>query len=343
MATNYYETLGVTRDASQKEIRAAYRRMARRYHPDVNPGNPDAERRFKEVNSAHEVLSAPDKRRKYDRFGDQWEQADQIEEMQRRQRPSGIGGSGRSSGAGAFGGEGIDLGDLLGGRAAGGSGFFDSILRGRGRARGENVEQAVHLTLTEAYSGTSRTIEIRDGEERCMVCGGGGTLAGATCHACRGTGTAAPLRRIQVAIPAGVLDGARIRVSGLGGPGAHGGAAGDLYLQVTVTPDERFDRRGDDLYVDMDVPVVDAALGGEATVATLKGKTLALRVPANTQSGKVFRLSGQGMPRSGGGFGDLLAKVRLVLPERLTDEQRRLFEELRASEAGVHAEAGGGG
>jgi molecular chaperone DnaJ len=351
VATNYYDTLGVKRDASEKDIRSAYRRLARQFHPDVNPGNPDAERRFKEVNAAYEVLHDADKRKKYDRYGDQWEHAEQIEEMRRRQQANAYGSAGGPGGPGGpggatfsfGGGEGVDLGDLFGGRAgaggASGGGFFDSILRGRGRARGQDVEQPVRVTLQEAYAGATRTIEIREGEERCMVCGGAGTLAGATCHACRGSGTAAPLRRIQVTIPAGVQDGSRIRVSGRGGSGANGGAPGDLYLLVSVATDERFERRGDDLHVDMDVPVADAALGGEATVPTLKGKTLALRVPANTQGGKVFRLAGQGMPRTGGGFGDLFAKVRLVLPEHLTDEQRRLFEQLRESTSGVRAEA----
>ncbi|MSQ29592.1 MAG: J domain-containing protein [Dehalococcoidia bacterium] len=343
MATDLYAVLGVKRDASQKELRAAFRRLARKLHPDVNPGNAEGERRFKEVNAAYEVLSDPDKRAKYDRYGDQWEHADQIEAM-RRQQASGMGGRAGGAGAaysfGGAGGAGIDLGDLFGGRAGGG--LFDSILRGgRGRARGQDVEQPVTMSLVEAYAGASRTIEIREGEERCMVCGGAGQLAGATCHACRGSGTATPLRRIQVTIPAGVQDGQRIRVSGRGGSGANGGAPGDLYLIVSVASDERFERRGNDLYVDVDVPVADAALGGEAKVPPLKGRTLALRIPAGTQGGKVFRLAGQGMPKAGGGFGDLYASARLVLPERLTDEQRRLFEQLRAGDSAVRAEAGG--
>lgn len=340
MATNYYDTLGVKRDATEKDIRAAFRRLARRFHPDVNPGSPDAERRFKEVNAAYEVLSDADKRRKYDRYGDQWEHADQIEEMRRQQQAAGMGGGGFSFG----GAEGIDLGDLLGGRGGGGGGFFDSILRGaRGRSRGQDVEQTVRVSLPEAFAGTKRTIEVREGLERCMVCGGAGQLAGATCHACRGSGSAAPLRRIEVAIPAGVHDGQRIRVAGRGGSGTNGGASGDLFLLVQVLPHERFERRGDDVHVTIEVPVTDAALGGEAKVPTLKGRTLALRIPEGTQGGKVFRLAGQGMPKAGGGFGDLFAEVRLVLPARLTEAQRYLFEQLRATDAGAHAAAGGDG
>ena len=345
MATDLYATLGVKRDASQKEIRAAYRRLARRFHPDVNPGNPEAERRFKEMNAAHEVLSDPEKRRKYDRYGDQWEHADQIEEMRRRQQAAGGPGAQFSSG------DGIDLGDLFGGGRGTGS-IFDSLLRrAAGRQRGQDVEHAVRVTLAEAYAGAARTVEVRAGEQRCMVCGGAGQLAGATCHACRGSGTAAPLQRIQVAIPAGVQDGQRIRAAGKGGPGANGGAPGDLFLRVQVAPEERFERRGDDLHVDVEVPVADAALGGEAKVPTLKGKQLALRVPAGTQGGKVFRLAGQGMPRQGGGFGDLYATARLVLPAQLTEEQRRLFEQLRETQSGAQsaprgaetAAPGGGG
>ncbi|MSQ31203.1 MAG: J domain-containing protein [Dehalococcoidia bacterium] len=340
MAQDYYETLGVARTGSDKEIRAAYRRLARRFHPDVNPGNADAERRFKEINAAHEVLSDAEKRKKYDRYGDQWEHADQLEEMRRRQQaaggfggPPGAGfpGQGFPGGPGATFSFGGDIGDILGG-ARGGGGMFDSLLRrAAGRQRGQDAEQLVRVSLVEAYAGAMRTIEIRAGEQRCIVCGGAGQLAGATCHACRGTGSGTPLQRVEVSIPPGVQDDQRIRVTGKGGPGSAGGAAGDLYLRVQVAPDERFERRGDDLHVDVDVPVVDAALGGEVQVPTLKARPLSLRVPAGTQGGKVFRAVGQGMPKAAGGFGDLLARVRLVLPDPLTDEERRLFEQLRAS------------
>jgi len=316
MAGDLYRVLGVGRKASDKVIRAAYRRLARQYHPDVNPGNADAESRFKEINAAYEVLSDAGSRKKYDRYGDQWQHADQIEEMRRQ----GTGGQSFDFG---------DLGDVFGGGGGGGGRgrLFESLFRrGAGRQRGEDVEHTVHITLEEAYQGATRTVEVRGGAERCRICGGEGTLAGATCHACRGSGSAAAVRRIEVQIPPGVESGTRIRVAGKGGPGANGGTAGDLFLRV------------DDLHTEIEVPVPDAALGGEVRVPSLKGKALALSVPSGTQGGKTFRLAGQGMPRRGGGYGDLHVRVRLALPDPLSDEQRELFERLRS---GAAADASG--
>lgn len=351
MATDLYSVLGVPKTASEKEIRSAFRRLARQWHPDVNPGNPEAEAKFKEINAAFEVLGDADKRQKYDRYGDQWMHADQIEEMRKRQGAgAGFGGPGGHTFHFSSDGGGFDLGDLFGGggerRGAGGM-FGDLFRRAAGRSKGQDAEADVRVTLEEAYAGARRTIEIRAGEEPCRVCGGTGQIASATCHVCRGTGVAAPLKRVEVNIPAGVKDGQRIRLAGQGGPGANGGAAGDLFLRVHVASHARFERHEDDLHVEVDLPVEEAALGGEAKVPTLKGKTLALKVPAGTQGGKVFRLAGQGMPRSGGGFGDLLARVRLVLPDPITDEQRRLFEQLRdttrATSAGAATGSAAGG
>ncbi len=339
MAQDFYSVLGVKRTASDRDIRQAYRKLARQFHPDVNPGNPEAEARFKQINAAYEVLSDADKRKKYDAYGDQWQHADQIEEMRRRQGAShGPGGATYTFTEG----DGVDLGDLFGG--GGGGGFFDSLFRrgGGGRQRGQDAEATVRVTLEEAYAGGTRTVEVRTGSEACRVCGGSGQIAGATCHICRGSGVMPATRRLEVAIPAGVADGQRIRMAGQGSPGANGGAAGDLFLRVEVAPHPRFERRGDDLYVPVDVPVADAALGGEVRVTMLKGRALALRVPAGTQGGRVFRLAGQGMPKRGGGFGDLYATARLVLPEPMTAEQRDLFERLRAtSDAGAGAGAPG--
>jgi DnaJ-class molecular chaperone len=344
MAKDFYETLGVKRDASEKEIRAAYRRLARRWHPDVNPGNDEAETKFKEINRAHEVLSDAEKRKAYDRYGDQWEHAEQLDEMRRQGfSPGGAGfGGARTSGGGVeFG----DLGDLFGsGGGRSGGGIFDSLFRrgGAGRARGQDIEHRVRVSLQEAYDGASRTVEVRGGEEQCRICGGQGELAGATCHACRGSGMATPMRRIQVTIPPGVKDGNRIRVAGRGGEGAGGGPSGDLFLLVEVASHPRFERDGDDLYVDVPVPLTAAALGGEVSVPTLRGRPLALRIPEGTQGGRRFRLAGQGMPRSAGGYGDLYARVRIELPERLTERQRRLFEELRDAEAAAAGASGNG-
>ena len=334
MAKDYYEVLGVKREASEKEIRQAFRRLARQHHPDVNPGNSGAEARFKEINAAYEVLSGADHRKQYDRHGENWQHADQIDAMRRQQAESGRGG-GFGGFGGRAGGQGVEFdfgGGGQGGGGGGGGGLFEGLFRRAvGRQRGADVESNTRISLEDAYRGATRTIEVREGAEVCRVCSGAGSFAGATCHACRGTGSATPLRRIEVTIPAGIQTGQRVRVAGRGSPGTNGGPAGDLFLIIEVTPHARFERDGDDLRIDIDVPVADAALGGEAHVPTLKGRALALRIPAETQGGKVFRLAGQGMPRSGGGFGDLHARVRLVLPDPLTDEQRALFEQLRAT------------
>ena len=323
MAADYYSVLGVPRSAADKDIRDAFRKLARQYHPDVNPGNAEAEERFKQISAAHEVLSDPETRAAYDKYGDNWRNADQIEEQMRRRGAGGFGfGGGPGGPGGGF--QRVEF-DLGGGGGGGGlGGLFDGLFgRSSGppaRTRGEDVERPVRVSLEEAYHGASRTIELREG--------------------------AGEPRRIEVDIPAGIADGARVRVRGKGGPGRGGGAPGDLFLRVSVSRHPRFERRDDDLHVELDVPVADAALGGEAEVPTLKGRTLALRIPPETQGGRVFRLAGQGMPRAGGGHGDLLARVRLRLPEPLDDGQRALFEQLRASEgeregATVQVEAAG--
>lgn len=351
MATDLYGVLGVPRDASAKQIREAYRGLARRFHPDVNPGDADSEERFKEVNAAHEVLSDPDSRSKYDRYGDQWRHADELEAMGRR------GGGSPFGGGGGGGGDAFDMfsnfDGLFGGRGragargeSGGGGIFDTLFGRRGgRRRGQDVEHTTQISLEEAYRGASRTIEVREGSaEQCRICAGEGTLAGATCHACRGTGSATPLRRLEVTIPPGIADGTRIRVAGKGGEGVAGAAAGDLFLRVRVNGHSRFTRDGDDILVQVDVPVSDAVLGGEVRVPTLKGGELALKIPPGTQGGHGFRLAGQGMPKRGGGFGDLRVEVRLRVPEQITEEQRALFEQLRSSrESGEDGDGGGGG
>jgi len=320
---DFYKVLGVPRTASEKEVRAAYRKLARKHHPDVNPGDKAAEARFKEINQAYEVLSDPEKRRKYDKYGDRWEYADQIEEMQRQQAGQRF-SFGNGGGYQTF--EFDDLGDL-------GSVFGQFFGRGgtrtQTRRRGADVQQPVEITLEEAFHGTARTLHL-SGVDECPTCGGTGEIAGATCHACRGRGEVRRERRLEVKIPAGVATGSKVRVAGEGEPGFDG-RRGDLLLVVEVRKHPRFERKGDDLHEEIDVPLTTAVLGGEVEVPTLTNKVM-LKVPALTQNGRVFKLTGLGMPRlNREGRGDLHVRVRVRLPEKLEGRQRELFEQLRAS------------
>ncbi len=303
MPQDFYNTLGVNRGASEKEIRSAYRKLARKLHPDVNPSDKASESRFKEVNAAYEVLSDKDKRKKYDVYGDNWEHADEIEKA-RAQR--GRGGAYNFGGdpntqfrTYTFGGEAGDAfgesGDILGGLFGG--------RRARPRPRNLNIEQPVQVALEEAYSGTTRTVLMN-------------ALDGS-----------ASQRRLEVKIPAGVQTGSRVRVAGEGL--SEGSRKGDLYLVIDVAPDERFERKADDLYADIEVPVTLAVLGGEVTVQAV-GRKVALKVPPLTQNGRTIRLAGLGMTKlSSDRKGDLYVRVQVKLPEKLTDKERQLFEEMQ--------------
>ena len=313
MALDFYQTLGVSRDASEKEISSAYRKLARQYHPDVTGGDRDAEARFKEVNTAHDVLSDARKREAYNKWGDQWEHAEQLEEMQRQR-----GGFGGFAGGQPFGGQPFagqqgnihfDFGEQFGDAADIGD-LFGNLFGARQGAptqqapmRGRDIEHRLAVSLREAFRGTTRTVQRPGGS------------------------------RLEVTIPPGVDTGSRIKISGRGeeSPYPGQGQPGDLFLIVSVDDDPVFERRGDDVHVFVDVPVTTAALGGEAMVRTLPGSGgLALKIPPGTQNGKVFRLGGQGMPRfKRDGRGDMLAEVSLQLPEQLTPEQIRLFRQLR--------------
>ncbi|HLH68091.1 MAG TPA: DnaJ C-terminal domain-containing protein [Candidatus Dormibacteraeota bacterium] len=299
---DYYEVLGVPRTADEQQIKAAFRRLAMRYHPDRNPGDPSAAERFKEINEAYAVLSDPEKRRQYDRFGPDW---------QRFQ------GAGEGSGA-PFGGVHVeyrdlspeDLDDLFGGESPFGSLFHDLFGSGFRRpdtgARGSDVEAEVWISLEEAFTGGSRTVETK----------------GRRGH-----------RLVQVEIPAGVRDGTRLRVAGQGERGP-AGRAGDLYLRVRIRPHPTFRREGDDLHVRVPVPLDVAILGGEVLVPTLAGRQVALRVPAGSQNGSRLRLRGLGMPSlRDGRRGDLYAELDLRLPEPLPPEAKELAERLRTARA----------
>jgi len=282
---DYYKILGVDRKAGERDIKQAYRKLARQHHPDVNPGDKAAEEKFKQINEAYEVLSDKDNRQKYDKYGDQWQHAEQFEKARQQQAPGWD--FSQQGGRRVYSSEG-DFGSL-----------FDDLLRGFGTGRGQaqpgrarSQEHPVEVTLEEAYRGTTRTLSFADG------------------------------KRLEVKVPAGVRAGSRVRLAGKGARG------GDLYLIVTVKPHPTFERRGDDLYVGVSVPLAVAMLGGEVKVSTLKGK-VALKIPPETQNGRTFRLAGQGMPHLGkSSRGDLMARVRVVLPDKLSAEEKELFKKL---------------
>jgi DnaJ-class molecular chaperone len=322
---DYYQILGVSKAAPAKDIKQAYRKLARKHHPDVNPGDKSAETRFKEINEAYEVLGDPEKRRKYDELGANWRLYEQAQQ-QGQARPGGApfgGGFGEGGGAWTInmGGPGgyrtmseDEMHELFGNEDPF-SDFFKTFFGGGaqegGRARqaraprsqkGRDIEHEVELTLEEAYHGAMRRISIKQGG-----------------HA----------RSVDVRIPAGVKDGSRVRAAGEGESGPNGGAAGDLYLRVRLKPHPVFERKGSDLHAKVTLPVTTAVLGGEAQVPTISG-SVRLKIPETTQSGQVFRLKGHGMPAVGkpDDRGDLYATIEVQLPRSLTKDQRQHYEAL---------------
>lgn len=339
---DYYDVLDVDRRADDATIRSAYRAKARKLHPDVNRDDPDAEDRFKEVNEAYEVLSDADKRRMYDRFGQDWQ----------RYRDAGVSPESGPHSRGAN----EDFGTWFTGNAQGPprgsfgethgrfSDFFDLLFGGSSDRqpgtyqrqarplRGEDSELAVDVSLDEAFHGTARRITLQS-PTICATCGGSGLARGTTCPTCDGTGQVAHRRTIEVDIPRGVRTGSRIRAAGQGAAGRNGGPNGDVYLRVQMTDDERFSRVGNDLGTSVDVPLYTALLGGEVILQTVTGR-VALTIPPETQNGKVFRLRGRGMPKLGSASnaaerGDLLVTTVIQLPTNLTDQERLLLRDLR--------------
>ena len=304
---DYYATLGVSKSGSAKEIKQAFRRLARKLHPDVNPGDKAAEARFKDVNEAYEVLGNPETRKKYDELGSNWKQ---YEQAQARGGPNPF--------AGAQGGGGgfrtmtqEEMEEMFGGESHPFSDFFTTFFGGGGGGAGErprkragrDVEHEIELTLENASAGTTRRLEFH-----------------------RGNGTP---RSVDVRIPAGVADGSRVRVAGEGEPGRSGGPAGDLYLRVKLAPHAVFERKGQDLYVSVPVPVTAAVLGGQVDVPTLAGPPARLKVPPLTQNGQVFRLRGYGMPSVGSAEkGNLFARVDVQLPRALSPKAREHYAAL---------------
>jgi molecular chaperone DnaJ len=348
---DYYEVLGVSRTATEVEIKSAYRKLAVRYHPDKNPGDHEAEEKFKEAAEAYSVLSDADQRARYDRFG--------------HAGVSSSAASGAGWGAQGFGGiedilgDLFGFGDMFGGRSAGGT-------RRSAAQRGADLRYDLEMTLEEAASGMTAQLRIPRLEtcdacrgsgaapgtqpETCQTCGGAGQVryqqgffsVSRTCGTCRGTGRVIRTpcetcrgagrvereKQMEVKIPAGVETGSRLRLAGEGEAGSQGGPAGDLYVVIHVKEHEVFERQGNNLYASVPVTFAQAALGAEINVPTLDGQQN-LKVPAGTQTGTVFRVKGQGMPALGGrGKGDLYVSVTVVTPTTLTREQRKLLEQL---------------
>ena len=316
---DYYAVLGVSRDADEKDIKRAFRRLARKYHPDMNPGDKEAERKFKEISEAYEVLRDPKKRQEYDHFGH-------------------LGSTWRQGGAGAPGGftwratttgPDFDLGgfgnlndlleDILGGRGSAST---------RTRRRGQDVRVEVDLTLEEASRGAARQVAIPL-PQMCPICHGLGVVGQhAVCSRCGGRGQTEQVKRLEVKIPPGVRTGSRVRLAGQGAVGASGDR-GDLYLIPRVAPHHLFKRQGDDLYCEVPVTYTEAALGAEIEVPTLNGRVKA-KLPPGASSGRRLRLAGKGMPRAQGGRGDLYLRIRIVVPANLTKEEKDLIARLGA-------------
>ena len=354
---DYYATLGVSKDATAAEIKKAYRRLARENHPDAKPDDSRAEARFKEIGEAYSVVGDAETRKEYDEL--------------RRLGGSGFGGMPGGGFAGGFGGADLGdiLGQMFGGGAGASSGRGRGANSRSRPRRGGDVETDLHLTFEDALSGVSTTINVTgdgpcttcqgsgaapgssratcgacsgSGEtvvdqgmfsfaQPCGRCGGAGSTVETPCRTCSGTGRVITPRRIQVRIPAGVRDGATVRVAGRGQPGRDGGPAGDVLVRVRVAEHPVFGRRGDDVTLELALTFAEAALGTTIVVPTPSADTRRIRIPAGTQPGKVLRIRGQGAPRTrGGGTGDLLVTVRVVVPERLDAEQERLVRELGA-------------
>lgn len=324
---DYYEILGVGRAATADEIRKAYRKLARKHHPDVNPNDSAAEERFKEISEAYDVLSDAEKRAKYDRLGENWKAGSDFTP------PPGWG----ARGGGGY----VDLDDMFGARGAGPTGFsdfFESLFGGRRgqRAgggfsmRGSDVEAEITLSLEDAHRGARRSLTMKVAEP-CAACGGSGIQGSAPCPTCRGTGSVPRPKTIEVNIPPGARDGSVIRLSGQGEPGVGGGPAGDLYLKVSLQPHPRLAVVGEaDVQVELPIAPWEAVLGAKVTVTLLDGP-VEVSVPARSQGGQRLRLRGQGLKRRKGPRGDAFVKLKIVVPTTPTDQELELLERLAAA------------
>lgn len=335
---DYYEILGVKRDVGEDQIRQAYRKLARKYHPDLNPGDKAAEEKFKEINEANEVLSDPEKRKRYDQLGANWRDGAEFTP------PPGWGRVNVDFG---------DLRDMFGGGATGGgagaasgsafSDFFEMLFggsraagnaesrRGRTRARskGQDAEAEMEISLEDAHRGGRHRITLQ-AARACPTCKGAGTLNGTICATCRGTGQVVSPKTIEVNIPPGARAGSVIRIPKQGQPGAGGAESGDLFVKLQLKPHPQFTVAGDDLTAEVPVTPSEAVLGATIEVPTIDGKA-EMKVPAGSQGGQRLRLRGQGLNKRGSGRGDLYVRLKIVVPPQPSERERQLYQELASA------------
>jgi len=290
---DYYKILGIDKTALPKDIKSAYRKLARKYHPDLNPNDKDANKNFQQINEANEVLSDPEKRKKYDQYGKDWQHADEFEKQKQYQEQTNSRGAGYSRGQ--SGGDFSDFFESMFGGAAGGS-------RGRqAKYRGEDFNAELKLNLIDAFTTQKQTLTVNEA-------------------------------KIRITIPAGIENGQTIKIPGHGGPGINGGPNGDLYITFSIANDAKIKRSGDNLYKTVDLDLYTAVLGGEITIDTLSGQ-VKLKVAPETQNGSKVKLKGKGFPvyKKEGQFGDLYVTYNVIIPTNLTDKQKALFTELSKS------------
>jgi curved DNA-binding protein len=296
---DYYKVLGVSKNATEKEIKKAYKKLARKYHPDLNPNDKTAETKFKEINEAHEVLGNAENRKKYDKYGKDWKHAEEFEKA-RQQRGSagggfeGFGGGSGQSYSGDF--DESDFSDFFSSMFGGGAG---GRRRQSARFKGQDVKAELHLKLTDVYESHKQELLVNG-------------------------------KKIRLTIPAGIEDGQTIKIKGKGGPGANGGANGDLYITFKIENNTRFKRKGSDLFDNVDLDLYTAVLGGEIVIHTINGKKVKLKVKPETQNGTKVKLKGKGLPiyKKTNQFGDLYITYNIKIPTNLTPKEKELFQEL---------------
>ena len=295
---DYYKILGVDKNASADDLKKAYRKLARQHHPDLNPNDKEAHKKFQQINEANEVLSDPEKRKKYDQYGEHWQHAEQYEQARQNQQHQGFGGARNFGGGGQAFSEEFGEGDF--------SDFFESLFGGGGRGqrgrtaqfRGQDYQAEMHLSLRDASTTHQQTLNVNG-------------------------------KNIRITIHAGIENGQKLKLKGHGGPGVNNGPAGDLYITFFIEDDPKFKRSGNDLYTTADVPLYTALLGGDITLETLGG-AIKLKVPPETQNGARVRLKGKGFPvyRHEGQHGDLYVTYNVVLPTKLSEQEKELFQQL---------------